>query len=415
MKKVTIFCLLLFLGGIIPGSVVLFFAQEKPIPTGTFETEHFRIQMEIPWKHQRPTPQETGAMLEQFYSVMDRYFGKPIALKRTQTGQTQALSPGKITVCFLNEEESYRHHIIQDGNVFHHGHTGYYYLDPKKIYLYRSAALIGCRRILFHEAVHAYQDTVFPGSYSGYPEWWQECMASHFEDHVWDGHQLRIDFMPPFTREGYVDRVFDVLLDMKTRIRQKLNNPQDSPGRNASRRQREVDETSIDFDLLTEYFTVILDYRKFEPNDPRHGETREKFYAFCWGLGKYLFLERRKELTSILTDMSNDPNLTSKTDQDATKNAFRSAFIKAFEKKPIKIEAMERWLITQQPKWETVFREWQFTNQMFFAKTEGSSPEKTGSALLLHRIPNRIPAFTVRPVPGDWAVGLGRRTGFKLY
>ncbi|HBT77157.1 MAG TPA: hypothetical protein DEB39_09580, partial [Planctomycetaceae bacterium] len=90
---------------------------------------------------------------------------------------------------------------------------------------YRSANLLSTRSTLLHEATHAYHDKYFPGAFRAYPDWFQECFAKHFEDHSWNGKQLRLDGMPPFTRRKYAENAIPVLLDFRDWIKAKQGVP----------------------------------------------------------------------------------------------------------------------------------------------------------------------------------------------
>lgn len=435
-------------------------AQETSIPTGPIATEHFHIQMEIPWKHRRPSPKETAVILEQFYSVLDRYFGRAIAARKHQileslesggeskpneaekeTETSSAKKPKKdssppreipkieherIAVHFLNDKESFLRQQNDLGESLPEGVGGVYFPNLRTMYLHRSSGLLNSRTALLHETVHAYQDVVFPGQFYGYPSWFCECMSAHLEDHSWDGRRLNVNFMPPFTAYDKTEKAFRVLRDMKIWVyrKQKFILPSDTEdflfseqeeqekSENSSKKKKRTAQrgprgTIVDSLSITEYCEDRINFQKLENHDPRYIDTIHSAYALYWVLGKYLFLERRKELVSILSDMSADPALLDKTDRKATKEAFHRAFTKAFEKKPITIEELGRWLSIHQPKWRVFSGEWQFTNHTFLARAEGTREGKPELNFLLHQSPNRIPPFRVRTISENGRLGLG--------
>ena len=317
----------------------------------------------------------------------------------SKTVPYQLKSGPKYTVFFMNNKERYLEKLIAEDHSESLNSAGVCIIGQGEIFLYRQSSLERTRKTLIHEAVHAYHDNTFPGEFHGYPQWFQEALAKGFGDHSWDGENLRIGIYPPFVRDNYVKHAMPTLLDFRDWINKKNGTTAvslDQPKK--SSKATKLKETIIESDMIDDFVRERVNYQRGDA-EPEDDEAIHKAYTLYWVLGKYLFLERRDALNTILREMCTDLELEADPTRKQTTASFLRAYQKAFEKKPLTIEKIQQWLYKNPMTWEWVFNEWQFTGNSFNARADGA-------ALLVFWKDGIIPPFVARPETEGCTIGI---------
>ena len=379
--------------------------QATNVLSQPLETAHYRIEYDTHWLHASPAPGETAIILEQFYRIMDTHFGIPMAKEFAKAQQNhagdepdtkkprktvpyQVKTGPKYTVYFMNDGERFFEKLIEKGVSTSKTSGGLCDDDQKAIFLYRQPSLESTRQTLIHEAIHAYHYNVFPGNFDGYPQWFQEALAESLDDHTWNGKNLRIGIMPPFVHGGKRHAI-PVLFEFRDWINEK------KAGIAATHKPG---ETVIEYNMIDEFVSEHINYQRGD-DESGDNEIIDKAYTLYWVLGKFLFLGRRDALNAILWEICTDPELAANPENAQTTTSFFRAWQKAFEKKPLTIEGIHRWLMDNPIAWEIAFSEWQFTGNSFNAFSRGA-------ALLVFWKEGVIPPFIARPETPGCAVGI---------
>ena len=309
---------------------------------------------------------------------------------------------------------------------------------------YRMRTLYSTRKTLVHEAIHSYQNKYFPGDNAAYPMWFREALANGFEDHTWDGRKISFVGVPPFANDDYNKllplvlkefrdwiRVNNILAEEDTspfkEVGDNLSEPpenetEDQPAvksgttkkksskandtkKTATKKGSAIPRTVIKYDQITEFIKENLDYKKSDPSVRE--EMVDKVYSLYWGLGKYLFQERRAAIMTILNTMASDPDVLLKKDKKASKNAFKAGYEAAFRDHPLTVEEIALWAAKHPILWETRYEEWQYMPNAFHVRTEVVPEDKFSYSFILWRRAGEMPPFLARPVPSPVAKNVG--------
>lgn len=415
---------------------VSLFAQGDPLERLVIDriaTRNFEIYIERSEEHQRPTPKETGALVETLCAQLDRIFQKysakrvaeememarkaaeneekkpPVSSKQKDDEKPKSVETTepdplrvipKCRIYIFNTKAACEAKALHDDVTPPEEYGGFFTTKTNAIYMYRRFSLQSVRETLLHETTHYYTYNFLPGGWQCYPSWFHEGLAKTYEKHYWTGSKFVIGVRP---RVQYFDEPGSSrigLIRFKNYLLkhdEKLKKPEPPAGNSAKSPARKNSgkkaETPIDPSFIKPFLETMFTAEQLQREGiVLKGPTEEinHRYAMYQCFGRYLLSERPDLLAGTFRRIAFWENENNQTIPRT--EWFVEAWKLAAEKKPVTVEEIGRWVERNPLAFKWAYGDWQDMGDHIAGKAT-----KDTIAVLTLRNPDALPNFKAFP------------------